>query len=135
MTWEEGMKKIITVLVVFSLVLLSSFSTALTAQSDGQKALLGTWDVELISAGMAMEFVFKMEGEEFLGEMVFDMGSGEMEDIAIEEGTLTFTAMIDAGGQVIGIDAEATIEGDTMTGTMFTDMGDAEFTGTKRKDS
>ena len=128
------MKKIAATVVIFALVMLTSFTAALTAQSEGQKALLGTWDVELISQGMQMEFVFKLEEEELKGEMSFDMGAAEMEDIALEEGKLTFTAALDAGGQTISIDAEAVIEGESMTGTMFTDMGDVEFSGTKRKD-
>ncbi len=129
------MKKIVATVVIFALVMLSSFSNAaLTVQSEGQKALLGTWDVELISQGMQMEFIFKMEEDQLKGEMVFDMGAAEMEDIALEEGTLTFSAAIDAGGQTISIDAEAVIEGESLTGTMFTDMGDAEFSGTKRTD-
>jgi hypothetical protein len=135
--WEERMTKNVKATLVCSLILLLSFSTAevLSAQSENNAALLGTWDVELTSMGMQMEFTFKMDGEKLTGEMNFDMGAAEMADIAFEEGKLTFTASVDAGGQMIDIEAEATIEGEEMTGVMFTEMGEAEFVGTKRKDS
>jgi hypothetical protein len=95
---------------------------------------LGTWDVEIMSMGMQMEFIFKMDGDNLVGEMVFDMGGAELVDIAFEEGKLTFIASIDAGGQMIDLEGEATIEEDKMTGLLFSDMGEVEFSGTKRKD-
>jgi len=130
------MKKNIKVAFVVTWVLLLSFTTAsvLMAQAENYKALLGTWDVELTDMGMQMEFVFTMDGETLTGEMIFDMGGAELEDISFEEGKLTFTANVDAGGGVMGLEAEATIEEENITGVMFSDMGDAEFVGTKRKD-
>ncbi|MFC2142662.1 hypothetical protein ACFLR7_06995 [Acidobacteriota bacterium] len=130
------MTKNLKVSLVFALALLLSFSAAavLSAQSEDFATLLGTWDVELTSMGMQMEFIFKMDGEKLTGEMNFDMGAAEMADIAFEEGKVMFTASVDAGGQMIDIEAEATIEGEEMTGVMFTEMGEAEFAGTKRRD-
>jgi hypothetical protein len=118
------------------MILLLSFSTAtgLFAQSEDYAALLGTWDVELTAMGMQMEFVFKMVDDDLTGEMIFDMGSAEMADIAYKDGKLTFTANVDAGGQMISIEGEATVEGEEMNGIMFSDMGEAEFFGSKRKD-
>lgn len=103
-------------------------------QTEDYKALLGSWDVELIEPGITMELVFKLEGEELTGEMIFDMGGAELEDITFEEGELTFNASVDAGGQMIEVSATAKIEGEEMEGTMMTDMGEASFSGTKRKD-
>lgn len=130
------MKNIVRSACVFTLALSMSVlsTTGLFAQSEDIQALLGTWDVELTEMGMQMQFVFKMEEEKLTGELVFEMGSGIMEDIAFSDNKLTFFVSLDAGGQVVGVDVTATIDGDEMTGTMFTDMGEAEFTGTKRKD-
>jgi hypothetical protein len=130
------MKKNIKVAFIISWVLLMSFTSAsvVIAQAENYKALLGAWDVELTGMGMQMEFIFKMDGEKLTGEMNFDMGAAELEDISFEEGKLTFTATVDAGGQTMGIEAEATIEEENITGVMFTEMGEAEFVGTKRKD-
>ena len=81
------MKKNIKVAFVVTWVLLLSFTTAsvLMAQAENYKALLGTWDVELTDMGMQMEFVFKMDGETLMGEMIFDMGGAELEDISLRK--------------------------------------------------
>ena len=112
------------------------FSSALAFSINPQDydALLGTWDVTLTEMGMEMELIFKMEGDEVKGEMVFDMGGAELEDITFEKGTLTFSATVDAGGQTVALDASAEIKGDEIEGNMSTDMGEMGFTGTKRKD-
>ncbi|MCJ7680626.1 MAG: hypothetical protein MUP70_07875, partial [Candidatus Aminicenantes bacterium] len=88
----------------------------------------------LTEQGMVMEFVFKMEEDTLVGEMVFEMGGGVMENIVFEDNKLSFSLTVDAGGQTVGVDATATVEGDTMTGFMDTDMGAADFKGTKRKE-
>ncbi len=130
------MKKYVRRVFFVSLIVLLSFSaaTGLFAQSEDHAVLLGTWDVELTAMGMQLEFVFKMDGDDLTGEMVFDMGTAEMADITYKEGKLTFTADVDAGGQMISIEGEATIEREAMTGVMFSDMGEADFFGAKRKD-
>jgi hypothetical protein len=66
--------------------------------------------------------------------MIFDMGGAELEDITFEDGALSFNASVDAGGQMIEVAATAKIDGDEIEGTMLTDMGEANFSGTKRKD-
>ena len=121
---------------IFSLILLLSFPAlnALFAQEKDFKALLGNWDVELLDMGMAMEFVFKMDGDALSGEMNFEMGNGIMEEIVFTDNELTFFVSLDAGGQIINVEAVATVDGENMTGMMFTDMGEVEFSGTKRKD-
>ncbi|NOR15564.1 MAG: hypothetical protein GQ544_07665, partial [Candidatus Aminicenantes bacterium] len=86
------MKNIYKVFLAFSLVLFFSFSTAMAFSTNPQDydALLGTWDVMLTEMGMEMELIFSMNGDEITGEMVFDMGGAELEDITFENGTLTF---------------------------------------------
>ena len=116
-----------------ALVLVISTSPGQTSQSTDYKVLLGTWDVELIEMGMAMEFVFKMEGDALTGEMIFDMGGAQLEDIKFEEGSLSFNAVVDAGGQSIYIAATAKVADNEMTGVMSSDMGDVDFSGLKRK--
>ena len=131
------MKIIFKMALIFSLVLSLSFPSAagLFSQSGNVEALLGTWDVELTEMGMQMEFIFKMEDDALSGALEFEMGSGIMEEITFEDNKLTFLVSLDAGGQTVNIEGTATVDGDEMTGTMFTEMGDAEFTGIKRKES
>ncbi|MFC2158139.1 hypothetical protein ACFLT9_09910 [Acidobacteriota bacterium] len=120
-------------ILVLALIICISTASALSSQQDF-KPILGTWDVELTEMGMTFELVFKMEESEITGEMNFDMGSGELSEITLADGKLTFLSTFDAGGQTMSIEATATVEGDEMNGTMSSDMGDAEFTGTKRKE-
>jgi hypothetical protein len=122
-------------ILVLSLVLILSFPAAktLSAQEKDYSALLGTWDVELTEMGMAMEFVFKMEEGTLTGELVFEMGNGIMEEIAFDGKQFTCTISIDAGGQTMGVDVSATVNGNEMEGTMLSEMGEAEFTGKKRE--
>ncbi|MCJ7679284.1 MAG: hypothetical protein MUP70_01025 [Candidatus Aminicenantes bacterium] len=121
---------------LLALALLSGFAAQTTATPQASKfeALIGIWDIELTEQGMVMEFVFKMEEDTLVGEMVFEMGGGVMENIVFEDNKLTFSLTIDAGGQTVGVDASGTVEGDTIKGFMDTDMGSADFTGPKRKE-
>lgn len=131
------MKSVFKMSMVLSLVLALSFpgGLGLFAQIEDVKALLGTWDIELTEMGMQMQFIFAMEDDTLVGELEFEMGSGTMEEIAFAENTLTFRVTLDAGGQVVNVETEATVDGDEMTGIMFTDMGEVEFMGIKRKDT
>ncbi len=127
------MKKFSQLALILSLVFLLGFPTIsnLFGKSFEDKDLVGTWDVELTEMGMLMQFIFKIEDDILKGSMEFDQGTGTMEDIAFTDNKLTFAVSIDAGGQLMDIDVEATVTEEEMTGTMFTEMGDAGFTGKK----
>lgn len=119
-----------------SLVLLlnTAAQTAAFNQTDNSSTLIGTWDIELIEMGFQLQFVFKMEDDTLTGEMVFEMGSGTMENIKFEENELSFYVEFDAGGQAMGVDVSGTVEEDKITGFMSSDMGTTDFSGTKRKE-
>jgi len=129
------MKKYFRMVFVLSLAisLVTPTTTGLFAQTENVKPLLGTWDVELTDMGMLMQFIFKLEDDTLTGLLEFDMGSGIMEDITFIENKITFFVSIDANGQMIDIEGMATIEDEEMTGSMITEMGEAGFTGKKRK--
>lgn len=131
------MKRIFGMALVLTLVISLGFSTTtgLFVQSEKDKALLGTWDVELTDMGMVMQFIFKMEEDVLTGSIESDMGSSVMEEIVFNDNKLTLFVSIDAGGQMMSIDVEATIEEDEMTGFVISDMGEAAFTGKKREES
>lgn len=130
------MKKFIRTALVLSLVLTWSILTltGLFAQSQEKNVLIGTWDVELTEMGMLVEFIFKMEDETLSGVLEFETGSGVMEDLSFNDNKLTFFVSLDAGGQMIGLDVEGTVEDDTLTGTIFSEMGEASYIGKKRKE-
>ncbi len=118
--------------LVFSLSFLATIGLCTQAESNAEP-LLGTWEVELTEMQMLMQFVFKMEEDVLTGSLEFDMGGSVMEDIKFNDNKLTFSVTIDANGQMMGIDVEAIVEDDEMTGTMISDMGEAAFTGKKKE--
>ncbi|MBU4202541.1 MAG: hypothetical protein KKD59_01045, partial [Acidobacteria bacterium] len=91
--------------ILLSLILLAGFSGIMdaTPQSSKYDALIGTWDIELDGPGMILEFVFTMEEDTLVGEMVFEMGGGVMENIVFEDNKLSFSLTIDVGGQMVGV--------------------------------
>jgi hypothetical protein len=130
------MKPLFRIMCLISVILLLNIAaeTADFDQTQESNPLIGTWDIELIEMGFQLQFVFKMEDDTLTGEMVFEMGSGTMENIKFEENELSFYVEFDAGGQILGVDVSGTVEEDKITGFMNSDMGTADFSGTKRKE-
>ncbi len=127
--------------VAIAAVLLLSFSATQAfpsqespPQVSDPKVLLGTWDIEVIDMGFQMQFVFKIIEEVLSGELVFEMGSGTMTELKLEKNELSSYVELDVGGQYIGISITGTIDGDTITGFLTSDMGSVQYTGTKRKE-
>ncbi len=131
------MKNNTRLILAISLVFLLILSTvdASSAQSKDYKALLGSWDVEPVAPAIQMELVFTIDEDTLYGELRTEMGSGFMEEITFEDNKLTFLVSVDAGGQVFNLKVLATVDDDEMTGTMYSDMGESEFSGKKRKDN
>lgn len=129
------MRTIFKFVFVFCLVPLVSLPAAKTSfsQAANYSVLLGTWDINT-DVGIQMEFVFSMEDDELTGELIFEMGSGIMENIEFDNNELSFFVSLDAGGQIIDVGAVAIVEDEEMTGTFSSEMGDANFWGTKRQE-
>jgi hypothetical protein len=130
------MKKEMRIVCAFALVLflIVPSATASFAQTSDTKALLGTWDIQVIEMGLQMQFVFKIVEEAVTGELVFEMGSGKMTDIKLEKNELSSFVTLDVGGQLISVDITGTIDGENIAGFMNSDMGTVQYTGTKSKE-
>ena len=107
----------------------------LSAQEKGNEAILGEWDVQTEDGQYTFVFIFSMEGETLKGLFKGTTGDYNMEDLSYNEGELSFTVNIDAGGQAMTIDYSATIEGDSLEGYLSMEYGEADITGKKRKKS
>lgn len=103
------------------------------AQEKGYEALLGEWDVQTEDGQYAFVFVFSMEGETLKGLFKGTTGDYEMANLTFQDNELKFTVTIDAGGQSMAIDFEATIEGDSLEGFLSMEYGEANISGKKRK--
>jgi hypothetical protein len=126
-------KLILVVSLVFVLIL--SIVNVSSAQSKDYKALLGSWDIEIVDPPMQIEFVFSIDEDTLYGELKSEAGSGYMEEITFEDNKLTFIVSVDVGAQVFNLKVIATVDDGEMTGTMYSDMGESGFSGKKRKDN
>ncbi len=112
------------------------FSVALTglqAQDQNYDALLGVWDAETDGAQYTFVFTFVMKDSTLAGTFEGQGGEVEMQNLAFKDSTVTFTVEIDAGGQTMAIDFEATIDGDSLEGMLSLEFGESAITGSKRK--
>jgi hypothetical protein len=122
------------VMVIVGIVLFFLSATFLaSAQEADYEALLGEWDAQTEDGQYTFVFVFSMEGETLKGIFQGMTGDVEMEDLSFEENELAFTVTLDAGGQSMVIDFQATIEGDSLEGFLSMEYGEANITGKKRK--
>jgi hypothetical protein len=134
--WRKKMKTIFKFIIASCLVLLVSLPSAKTSlsQPTDYSALLGTWDIET-DVDLEMKFVFSVDEDEIKGELFFEMGSGYMKEISFQDNKLTFLVTLEAEDIVLTVTGEATVIENRMTGTLSSDMGGANFEGTKRIDS
>lgn len=107
--------------------------TGTSAQDQKYDALLGVWDAETDGAQYTFVFTFTMKDGALAGTFEGQSGEVEMQKLAFKDSTVTFTVEIDAGGQTMAIDFEATIDGDSLEGMLSMEFGEAAITGSKRK--
>ena len=121
-------------MVIVGIVLLCLSATILTGTREKEYGgLLGEWDVQTEDGQYTFVFVFSLEGETLKGLFKGTSGDYEMEDLAFADDKLSFTVNIDAGGQAMTIEYNATIKGDTLEGYLSMEYGEANITGKKRK--
>jgi hypothetical protein len=105
----------------------------LHAQPQDYGPLLGIWDVETEGGQYQFVFTFSLEDGNLTGTFEGQSGETAMQDLKYEDNRVTFTVEIDAGGQTMVIDFEATVTGDSLEGMLALEFGEAAITGTKRK--
>ena len=119
-----------TILIATSL-LLALAPAALAADSG---PVLGKWESTTETPQRTFQVVFEfteVDGE-LKGAWSNPRGrSGELMNVSWDGETLKFERDIEAAGQVFRLYYEATVDGDTMTGTNTTPRGKREFTATR----
>jgi len=104
------------------------------AQAQKYEALLGEWDVETDDGQYTFVFNFFLKEGKLAGLFTGQAGETEMEDLTFEDNKVVFLVNIDAGGQGMAIDFEATIEGENLEGMLSLEFGEADIVGKKRKE-
>lgn len=125
--WISGAR--VAWIVLFCLTATSIFY----AQDSDYKPLLGEWDVQTEDGQYTFVFVFSMEGDSLKGLFKGTTGDYEMQNLSFENNELSFTVNIDAGGQTMSIDYNATIKEDSLEGYLSMEYGEANISGKKRK--
>ncbi len=121
---------------IFALVMIVSLIAPISVFAQPQKydALLGIWDVQTEDGQYTFEFNFSLKEGKLVGLFTGQAGETEMEDLTFEDNKVVFLVKIEAGGQEMPIDFEATIDGETLEGMLALEFGEAVITGTKRKE-
>jgi len=97
-------------------------------------AAVGSWNLSIETPLGTQEPTLVVGGDAagLTAMMTSPQGDVEGTDVTWnDDGTLGFTAEIDAGGQQLRMVFTGTVEGDAISGVFATDFGDMETTGTR----
>ncbi|MFC1782459.1 hypothetical protein ACFL02_02610 [Planctomycetota bacterium] len=120
-------------MVVFLALVLYIMPTAVRAQAAGD--IVGIWDMVMDMQGMEVfaEAVFSKKPDGTLaGKWTSSRGEGDLLNVKLNNGRLTFDRIVDFGGQLLELNFEGTLKGDKITGDFITDMGEIPVVGTRR---
>ena len=121
--------------LALALTLASVPATGASAQSASDfSSVLGAWEMTLETprGSMAQTLTFVSDGDELTGSATARNGTIQLQDVAFEEGRLTFQVTRTLRNREITQSYNATIEGDRMTGTVSGARGGArEFTAVR----
>jgi hypothetical protein len=98
----------------------------------------GEWEVIVNAQGMEMPFTMTLsqEGAEFSGRMSSpEAGEAQVNRGSVSGNELSFTLIFSMGTESMELEANATVEGETMTGSGTGEMGSFTFRATRKPGS
>ena len=126
----ERFKSWTMLLTGLTIMLLTALSPAQT-KTPAQKyeALLGTWEAQ--AEGMSYTFIFEffLEDGVLKGKYTGSSGTSKMENLTFENSTVKFTVTVNTMTR----DYTAAIDGDSLSGQVTLQYGQADITGKKQK--
>ena len=126
----ERFKSWTMLLTGLTIMLLTALSPAQT-KTPAQKyeALLGTWEAQ--AEGMSYTFIFEffLEDGVLKGKYTGSSGTSKMENLTFENSTVKFTVTVNT----MTLDYTAAIDGDSLSGQVTLQYGQADITGKKQK--
>jgi imidazolonepropionase-like amidohydrolase len=105
-----------------------------TAEEQPTVDVSGTWSltVETPQGVIPVTATLQQTGTKITGTLSSMLGNAEVPDGSVSGTTIRFTALATIEGRSTEVKFEATVEGDTMTGTVsIREQGDFPFTGTR----
>jgi hypothetical protein len=123
-----------TALAVQALVL--AFALAGTAFAADNSAVVGSWALELTYEGQPQKITVEIKTKDdgsLTGTWIGPHRTNELVDFGWDGKTLTFTRNVQREGKPAALETKATVEGDTMKGTITAPEGDTPFTAKRTK--
>ncbi|MCY4647805.1 MAG: hypothetical protein OXE73_13130 [Gammaproteobacteria bacterium] len=121
-----------SIATALAVLLIPASATALSAQNPTDfAAVLGAWEMTLETprGSITQTLTFAAEGDQLEGTLTAPNGSVELQEVAFQDGTLTFRVTRNMRNRQIAQSFTATIDGDQMTGTISGGRGGGrEFT-------
>jgi hypothetical protein len=110
-------------------------ATALAQDAPKKVDVTGAWELTMEGpqGSMAFTATFKQDGEKLTGTQSNPMGGEDKLEGTVKGAKIDYVIKIDMGGQAMSIAFSATVDGDTLKGTVtMGEMGSSTFSG-KRK--
>ena len=118
---------LLTGLTIMLLTVLSPAQTKTPSQK--YEALLGTWEAQAEGLSYTFIFEFFLEDGVLKGKYTGSSGTSKMENLTFENSTVKFTVTVNT----MTLDYTAAIDGDSLSGQVTLQYGQADITGKKRK--
>ena len=135
LTGRESMKKPFASVLVFSILAACLVAFAARAAADSSK-VVGTWALELTAQGQTQAITLEIKTKEdgsLTGTWIGPHRTNELVDFGWDGATLTFTRNVNREGTPVALKHKATVDGDSMKGTITAPEGEIPFTATRKK--
>ncbi|MXY30056.1 MAG: hypothetical protein F4179_04385 [Gammaproteobacteria bacterium] len=124
-----------SIILAFALTLASVPAIEVSAQTSSDfAAVLGAWEMTLDTprGSMTQTLTFVADGDELTGSATARNGTIQLQNVAFEDGRITFQVTRTLRNREITQSYSATIQGDQMTGTVSGGRGGGrEFTAVR----
>ena len=131
------MKKSVATVFAFSILATCLLALAAHAGADSSK-VVGTWALELTAQGQTQAITLEIKTKEdgsLTGTWIGPHRTNELVDFGWDGTTLTFTRNVNREGTPVALKTKATVEGESMKGTITAPEGEIPFTATRKKAS
>ena len=93
----------------------------------------GTYTINIAAPGQALTgtLTLTQQGGQLTGSMTTDLGTGPIRDGRVTQNGFSFAGTVNFGGQTIDYTVQATVTGNTFSGTVDSPQGAIPITGTK----
>lgn len=123
-------------MVATALVAMLGIPARVAAQATDYSAVLGSWEMtqETPRGTMTQVFTFSVDQGQLKGTVTSDRGGTvDLKNVAYTNGRLTFDVERTFGERSMTQNYSATIQGNTMSGTVSGGRGDRDFTAQKKQ--